>query len=331
MKNLRVVLSTASFAVLAGCQQLASLDASLASTSPPTTAAATPVTAAPTVVVDASDAPGRDPGLRLSSAQIRTMYADTSCNGLGGTPVGGDITDIYNRGLRGKVTVPTVADASTWHHLTSFETTQNRVLDSTLFFGELNVPTRAFTAGFPKMGGGFVQDAQGQTLVERFRVDFDGFLELPPGAAEGDYEFALLADDGVNLKLGGSYVDYIKDDNEYATKFVCSRVRSPVTLHAGSILPMKLSYFQGPRYHIALVMLWRPYVASADSACGQSGNSTWFDSTKTPSQPKAAYNQLLQRGWSVVPASAYRIPDEELMNPCRSQAVQNEFQDVNPI
>jgi len=334
MKTIRLAYSSLSLAALMGCQELTSLDlAGPANTTKGTDPAEVevPGPADPVVAVDDSDAPGRDPGLRLSSTQIRSLYSDTSCTGLGGNPTGGPITDIYNRGLRGKVTVPTVSNASSWNRLSSFLTPQNQVLDTTLFFGDLNVPTRAFSAGFPKLGGGLVQDAMGNTLNERFRIDFDGFVELAPGMADGDYEFALLADDGVELKLGGASQTYLKDDSVFPTKMVCSDQRQAVSLHQGHTLPLKLAYFQGPRYHIALVMLWREYRAQEDSACGNSGNDTWFDSSKTPSEPKSAYNALISRGWSVVPASAYRIPDDELMNPCRSEAVQDEFQDANPI
>jgi hypothetical protein len=325
MKTLRLALSSAGVCAMVGCQELASVQTSAYSVPVPATD--------PPVVVDASDEPGRDPGLRLSSAMIRNLYSDTSCTGLGGDPTGGPITDIYNRGLRGKVTVPKVSNPndSSWGLLSSFlRPNDNETLADTLFFGELNVPTRAFSAGFPKLGGGFVSNASGQKLIEYFRIDFDGYVELAPGMQDGDYDFALLADDGVELKLGANFSSYAKYEGVTPTKLICGDGRA-VRLREGHTLPLKLAYFQGPRHHIALQLLWRAHSDTPDPACGQSGNDLWFDSNQTPSRPKTAYKQLLSRGWSVVPASAFRIPDDELMNPCRSDAVQEEFQDANPI
>ena len=50
-----------------------------------------------------------------------------------------------------------------------------------------------------------------------------------------------------------------------------------------------------------------------------SGNSTFFDSTQTPSAPMPTYNAMLSRGWKVIAPANYLLPQATGgVNPCNS-------------
>jgi hypothetical protein len=82
-------------------------------------------------------------------------------------------------------------------------------------------------------------------------------------------------------------------------------------------LVVKLNYYQGPRYHISLIPLWRKVDSNTapEIRCGQQGNSLFFDFNKN-SQPQAAYNELLRRGWKPIAAENWHLPGYALFNPC---------------
>jgi hypothetical protein len=94
-----------------------------------------------------------------------------------------------------------------------------------------------------------------------------------------------------------------------------------VTLSQGSRLPAQYNYFQGPRYHIASVLMWRPYPTDpnqvTDPLCGQEGNNLFFDPTQTPSAPSQNYADLLSRGWQPLQPANYYLPQAVgPNNPC---------------
>src|SRR5690606_23109728 len=88
--------------------------------------------------------------------------------------------------------------------------------------------------------------------------------------------------------------------------------------------PAKIEYYQGPRYHIALMVLWRewpendPGFVANDPQCGTSGNDRFFNYNVVPSAPKANFNDLLSRGWKVLGAENYALPRAVSQNPCKS-------------
>ena len=85
-------------------------------------------------------------------------------------------------------------------------------------------------------------------------------------------------------------------------------------------MPLELDYYQGPRYHISLVVMWRPWNGSADDpSCGKQGNGMFFNSQVDPPAPQAAYNALLSRGWKVVSTPHYRL-EAPTQNPCNEPA-----------
>jgi hypothetical protein len=103
-----------------------------------------------------------------------------------------------------------------------------------IYTTRLNVPARQFWQGFPGVTGRF----------EWFAIDYTArfWIETP-----GRYSFRLLSDDGSAL-----YIDERRIiDND------C--IHAPMTVDGsvsleGGIHEMRVSYFQGPRYHVALVL-----------------------------------------------------------------------------
>lgn len=104
----------------------------------------------------------------------------------------------------------------------------------TIYTTRLNVPIRDFREGFPGITNRF----------EWFAIDYAGRFWAQPG---GEYGFSLISDDGSKL-----YIDHhlIIDDDGIHGPFGCSAL---VELERG-IHDIRVSYFQGPRYEVALIL-----------------------------------------------------------------------------
>jgi hypothetical protein len=103
-----------------------------------------------------------------------------------------------------------------------------------IYTNSLNIPPREFTSGFPGVTDRF----------EWFGIDYTGrfWVEKP-----GDYTFRLLSDDGSILYIDDRMV--IDNDGGH----VPVMREGPVTL-AGGIHDIRISYFQGRRFRLALVL-----------------------------------------------------------------------------
>ena len=98
----------------------------------------------------------------------------------------------------------------------------------------LCVPLRSFDEGFPGVTGRF----------EWFAIDYTGrFWVSEPGT----YRFALASDDGSILYLDGKKV--IQNDKQHQLIEKSHTVKLKTGLHT-----MRVSYFQGPRFQVALVL-----------------------------------------------------------------------------
>lgn len=201
-----------------------------------------------------------------------------------------------------------------------------------LYFNQLYIPTRPFDRGFTTLSGQTLQTETGDTLYEYFAVRHEGRLQLGEKPA-GLYQLAILSDDGATLKMdfGSGMETVINNDGNHPTRMGCA-VRS-VNFSAESKIPYLLDYYQGPRYHISLVFMWRPWPMSAadptqpaslseanDAFCGVQGNSFYFNSTQNPPAPTANYNALLARGWESIGAENYLLPEAAAPNPCNEPA-----------
>jgi len=148
----------------------------------------------------------------------------------GGTPSFG-VAVVDNAGLQGKVYLlrPGTRKLPNFHRLKP---------KGTLYTASLNIPPRDFADGFPGITDRY----------EWFAIDYTGrfWIEQP-----GAYRFALMSDDGSKLYIDGR----LEIDND-GLHSVIGRQRS-VPLSRG-IHQIRVSYFQGPRYHLSLVLQVAP-------------------------------------------------------------------------
>lgn len=198
-----------------------------------------------------------------------------------------------------------------------------------VFLNSIDVPTHMFYQGFTAMDGHTVSDPSGNMLVEWFAMDFETRIKLGPNDAAGDYQLAILSDDGAIL----DYKDYtadnpdtqpyqtlINNDGLTPTRMACAT--KTLSLKELDRVPVELKYFQGPRWHIALTLMWRKVDATTnlnDPLCGVSGNYTYFNPDYTPSRPQKAYNDLLARGWKVLTPDNFTLPASTRPAPCTQQ------------
>ena len=251
----------------------------------------------------------------------------TVCNPFGGGSAGRD------QGLKGELFyLP--PNLPKYQNVSSYIENGTRV-DATLYFDQVNVPTRPFDAGFITTAGEVMQTPTGDTLYEWFGIRFQSKIRLTNQDLAGKYQFALLADDGAVMleKLAdGTTRTIVNNDGEHATKFKVAT--QPITLDHNGELPIEVRYYQGPRMHIAAMVLWREWPeapnAYKDPLDGASGNDKFFNSGVSPSQPLAAYQDLLARGWRPVPAANFFLPSEVPANPCPEEPAEEPEEPTDP-
>ncbi|MGZ3713288.1 MAG: hypothetical protein ACXVBE_16100, partial [Bdellovibrionota bacterium] len=219
-----------------------------------------------------------------TSTNTDPQVSNPVCNPLGGTTsIGGQ------HGLKADLYY---LDSSLPHYGAVADYLANGTkLDATLFFDQVNVPTRPFDAGFITTQGSVITTPQGNTLYEWFAIDFSTIIKLSSGDTAGQKQFALLADDGAILeqKVNDHWETVVDDDGTHATQFRAAH--APITFDAQSAVNFRLRYYQGPRYHIAVVLMWRDWNGTwNDPADGTNGNNLFFDSTHSPSVAQGPYN-----------------------------------------
>jgi hypothetical protein len=132
----------------------------------------------------------------------------------------------------------------------------------------LNVPPRDFQEGFPGVTG----------RSEWFAIDYTGrfWIQMP-----GLYRFELTSDDGSKLYIDDRMV--VNNDGAHSPE-----TRTAVLTLEGGVHRIRVSYFQGRRYQVALVLRvagpgdeWR--VFSTDEFKPPSDPVTWtYPEAKTP-------------------------------------------------
>jgi hypothetical protein len=138
---------------------------------------------------------------------------------------------------------------------TALEYIENgQLVDVSLFFSHLFVPTRPFDRGFKTASGDVIQTDNGDTLYEYFGLHLESNINLNDEQTQGEYQFAILSDDGAVLKNRETGAVIIDNDGDHPTRMGCSES----IVMTGDDLPVALNYYQGPRYHIALVVMMRP-------------------------------------------------------------------------
>ena len=195
------------------------------------------------------------------------------------------------------------------------------VEEVSLFFNQLNVPTRPWDRGFITRSGDVITTPQGDTLYEYFGINFSGLVTLDEGEPSGLYQFAILSDDGAVMRMqdaDGNWQTIVDNDGTHPTRMGCGTV--PVEMVQGDHIPFEVDYYQGPRYHISLIVMWRPWDGEGDDPeCGRQGNSRYFNYHQDPPTPQSAYQGLLDRGWQVFSPAHYRLVDPN-QNPCNETA-----------
>lgn len=199
--------------------------------------------------------------------------------------------------------------------------------DKTVFLKDMNVPTRMFTEGFSTPNGDYLKNDNNEKLIEYFGLKMNSSLLLTDNDEEGLYELALLSDDGSNFTIK-SGTDPLADeliianDGDHPTKMGCAQ--NTVRFRKNVMIPIEVTYYQGPKYHISNVLIWRKSTtAGTDPLCNQLGNELYFNPNKN-SVPQKAFKDLLARGWKVVQPENFRIAvDRTDYNPC--------VQGTNPV
>lgn len=191
--------------------------------------------------------------------------------------------------------------------------------EKTLFFSNVNTPTRLFDTGFLTEAGEKLKDDAGNVLVENFGLHYTSFLTLSENDEEGLYDLASLSDDGTIVKIGRGPMQetLILNDGDHPTRMGCSS--RLVEMKKGMKIPIDIKWYQGPRYHIANVLMWRKVSANTpkDSLCNAEGNDYFY--LANGSTPLAPYRNLLSRNWKVIAKENF-VLDEQAndYNPCTS-------------
>jgi len=104
----------------------------------------------------------------------------------------------------------------------------------TIYTSSLNIPPQSFKTGFPGVTKRF----------EWFAIAYGGkFWIQKPGV----YRFALISDDGSRLEIDGR--ELIDNDGIHPARRLEARVEL-----AGGIHEIRVEYFQGPRFEVALIL-----------------------------------------------------------------------------
>jgi hypothetical protein len=259
-----------------------------------------------------------------TSVGINTSFDEQPnavCNPFGGTgAVIGDMVPTTSRnGLIGKIYSGDGAD-ETWTHASDYQT-RGTELDATLYLDQLNVPTREFSRGFVTNAGATLQTPNGDTLYEWFGLKVESEIRLTSDQAEGRYQFAVLSDDGAVFSIddtGTGLRRLINNDGLIPTTMRCAQ--EGIELTRASSIPIRVDYFQGPRFHVSLMLMWRKLpdvnASLSDTACDKGGNYVFFNPDFVPSTPTTLYNDMLARGWKVVQPANYHLPESVGSNPC---------------
>jgi hypothetical protein len=192
------------------------------------------------------------------------------------------------------------------------------LVDAYLYLDRLFVQSQPFTNGIVDDKGNTI-DLAGVKFYENFAVDMHAYLQLGSAEQPGLYQLALISDDGALLKRvdeNGNEVILVNNNGSHPTQMACGD--EPIYMDRNTKIPIKLQQFQGSRKNITMIAMWRPYDpnnSDATSLCGKRGNGYFFDSTKTPIQPKKPFYDLLLNNWKVLTNENFQFPSQE-DNPC---------------
>ncbi len=170
--------------------------------------------------------------------------ASVICNPLGG----GDTTPPLNPSGRNGLIAFLYEGDPQWNNIDRYSDDGYKHPE-TIYFSNFNVPTRAFDEGFGFSATEFLKNKNDEKLIEWFAIFAKGNLKLPADESEGFYHIATLSDDGIRISVDGNMI--INNPNTHAPTINCAG--QLVSMHHSEEKPFELGYFQGPRFHIALM------------------------------------------------------------------------------
>lgn len=193
-------------------------------------------------------------------------------------------------------------------------------LPARLYLSKIETPTIKFSNGFQDSTGATLKDESGQTLIEGFAFKLSSYLKLPESLESGDYEFALLSDDGSILEMDTngdlSFETIVSNDNLHSTRLGCSS--TSVSLQSNKLIPVRMKYYQGPRAHIAFTLLARRLgpgqLPGQDVDCGYTSSSAFYGSDPNqnpnyvPDLVNSKFGALISRGWFVPQTEMFVLP-----------------------
>lgn len=192
-------------------------------------------------------------------------------------------------------------------------------VDSRLILNKIDVPTRRFEDGFVTQEGKVLATPKGETLYEWFALRLNSSIRLALKDKPGNYQFALLSDDGSVMRVKQDGVWSTLIDNDGFRSSALKVADRPIYFDGNTELPIEIDYFQGPRTHIAIMLLWREWPengSGAEPLNGRAGNDLYFNSNVKPSAPQQAWFDLISRGWNVVGAENFFLPATSKPNDC---------------
>lgn len=106
--------------------------------------------------------------------------------------------------------------------------------EGVIYTDSLNVPNQSFKKGFPGV----------TNRIEWFAIEYTGYFYI---GKEGRYCFRLTSDDGSKLYIDKKMV--INNDGGHPAQMMQGAIKLSPGIHE-----MRVQYYQGPRYDIALVL-----------------------------------------------------------------------------
>ena len=235
-------------------------------------------------------------------------------------PLNDSTAPSYDNGLLGKLILKTPQMSSNPKSVLEFHTKGQR-LEQNLYFADVNTPTQEFTKGFTTRTGEVLVDSAGAKLIENFAIEYTSSLKLAATDSPGHYEIALLSDDGARMFVQENNVwnEIVNNDGVHQTRMGCPF--RTVYLDRTTEIPIKILYYQGPRFHVANVMMWKRHnkaqtwkEPARHSMCGFQGNGLFF-SEKNPNRDTLVMKLLKADGWDVVAPANFKMPAAN-PNPC---------------
>jgi len=161
---------------------------------------------------------------------------------------------------------------------------------------EINTAPRFYDKGVVGREQETIQDPRSnKELLEYYLIKYEGLLEIKDPSMNGEYEFALVSDDGVLLKLNNKTV--IKTNLYHSPRMDC--MEKSIRVKVNKPIKIDLYYHQGMKNHVANMLVWRKVKTintSSEVSCHNKkiassycGKNIW--NTKP----------LFNEGWEVVP------------------------------